>query len=183
MNCNEITEIYLKSLGSSLTPEESAVLNEHLNVCSDCRQALKWDSVITGALMKEEPLTPKESFVADVCRQITSARLPFKQRLYEFISSAMEIILPIIPVFILAVLWMAFGAEIKNALSVDFQSYYDIIIYKVQSLYNALPELNMPDEILSIKLNNYSHLVWIGLSGLVYLIVSLSFGLSPHRRR
>lgn len=183
MKCNDITEIYLKSLGSSLSPEESAMLNEHLNVCSECRQALKWDSAITGALKKEEQLIPKETFVADVIRQISPGRLPFKQRLYDFIFSAMEVILPVIPIFIFAVLWMTFAAEIKGVFSVDLQGYYDMIIYKVQSLYNALPELNMPEEILSIKLNNYSHLVWIGLTGIVYIIVSLSFGLSPHRRR
>ncbi|MFC1558549.1 hypothetical protein ACFL40_04250 [candidate division KSB1 bacterium] len=183
MKCNEITEIYLKSLGSRVTPEESAMLNKHLSECSECRQALKWDSAITGALMKEEQLVPKESFVADIIRQITPVKLPFKERVYGFIFSAMEIILPVIPVFVLAVLWMTFGTELKSVFSVDFQGYYDIIIYKVQSLKIALLELNMPDEILSVKLNNYSQLVWIGLSGLVYLVVSLTFGLSPQRRR
>ena len=182
MNCNEITEIYIKSLRADLSSEESALLDGHLKICSECRQALKWDSVIAEALLENEQIIPKENFTAEVCRQISQTKLSFKHQLYDFITSSLEII---IPVFILTVLWMFFHTEIQNVLLLKIPGYYDKMIHSFQGYFSALPEFKVFMEISSIEIKNLPLLIKIGFAGLVYLIIFLSF-LMPsfsHRRR
>lgn len=179
MNCNEIIEIYIKSLRSELLFEELTLLNEHLKICSECRQALKWDSVIAASLLKDEHIVPSENFVAEVCKEISYIKLPFKHRLYDFVTSSLGII---IPAFIVTVLWMVFNTEIQNIL-LKIPSYYDKMIYSFQDYFDALPEFKILKEIPLIKPKNLIWLVWTGYAGLIYLIVSLSFLLSSFSDR
>ena len=182
MNCNEIINIYIKSLSSYLSSEESALLNEHLKICSECRQALKWDSVITAALLKDEQTVPSENFIAEVYRQISNIKSPFKYRLYDFITSSLG---TMIPVFIVTVLCIIFNTEIQTILLPKISVYYEQIIYSFKGYFNALPELKVPEKIPSLELKNLHSLVWIGFAGLVYLIVSLSLIIPSlsHKRR
>jgi hypothetical protein len=175
MNCNEIIEIYVKSLRSDLSSEESTLLNEHLKICSECRRALEWDSVIVSTLLKDKQTIPEENFTLEICRQISHTKFSFKHQLYDFITSSLEII---VPCFILTVLLIVFNTEIQNVLLLKMLNYYEKIIYIFQGYFGALLEFKMPEEISSIEPKIFPLLIWIGFAGLIYFVVSLSSLLS-----
>lgn len=178
MNCSDIMEIYIKSLHSDLSPEELSLLNEHLNICDECRQTIRWDSVIISTFLKDKQTVPAKNFTAEVCRQISNTKLSFRHQLYEFITSSLDII---IPGFILTVFLIVFNTEIQDVLLLKIPNYYGRIIYNIHSYSNALLTSKISMYLFSTELKNYSWLIWIGLSGLIYFFV-LMFSFSDKRQ-
>lgn len=177
MNCDEIMEIYIKSLRSDLSPEESSLLNDHLSVCGECRQTIRWDSAIVSELLKDKQTIPAENFTAEVCRQIYNTKLSFKHQLYEIITSSLNVIMPC---FILTVFLIAFNAEIQNVLLLKIPNYYDRMILNIHSYFDALLEYKIYKEISIVDFKNFSWLIWIGFAGIIYSFV-LMFSFTDKR--
>lgn len=182
MNCNEIVEIYIKSLCSNISPKESDLLHEHIISCSDCRQALEWDSVIVGTLLKDKETIPKENFVTEICKQIAPTQLSGKNFLTNLIDSSFGIILT---GFIMIVLWMVFNTEIINILVHKLPGYYDKIMCDLKIYSDSLPAFKIPVEISSIEHKNILKLALISIIAIIYSVVFLSLLSSSfsYRRR
>jgi len=86
MKCSELVELYLKSLKTELSPDETNLLERHLSSCDECRNALKWDKEIIAAFRSAQPIVPPEDYVSDICRQLPLPKLTGEPYFVNFVS-------------------------------------------------------------------------------------------------
>lgn len=179
MTCSEITDIYLKSLRSDISPEESALLNEHINSCTECRQAFAWDSVIAGAVRKDLETVPDEAFVSKICREIVYTRQSAKERFYDLVSSSIGVVMP---VFVFGALLLIFRTEIQNNILPGIYYYYNLFVDSINEWVHAVPELRIPDKFYIFDYSRKFLLVWMGMSGIASVIALLTARIYSFRR-
>jgi len=172
MNCEDITELYLKSLRTELSFDESKLLEEHLSSCGKCRNELKWDSAIISAVRRAQQTIPHENFVSEVCKQLPLPNLsnePYYTRfmIFSAVMAAAGVVM--------AVLWSLLGNNIDFGLLEMPFKYFVSVINKIQSFHITLPESSLIQEIQTIVPPNFTWLIWIVFAGSIYFIVSMLF--------
>lgn len=180
MNCDDIMEIYHKSLRTALSPEESRTFKEHLAVCEECQTALSWDSAIVSALQSAESIVPQKDFVYEVCKKLL---LPNLSNENNFIRDIILYAAAIFAAVGMTILWFGFRENVQPDY-LEIAAYYSgIITENLQSFLSAIPEILLPRETFTFIPADFTWLIWIVFAGSVYFIISSLFPVLPYSFR
>jgi len=180
MNCDNIMEIYHKSLRTKLSPEESRTFKEHLAVCEECQKALSWDSAIVSALRSAESIVPQKDFVYEVCKKLLLPKLSSEN---NFVRNIIFYGAAAFGAVGLTILWLGFWENVQPDYLGIAAYYSGIITENLQSFLSAIPEILLPQETLKFIPPDFTWLVWIVFAGSAYFIISSLFPVLPYSFR
>jgi len=177
MNCDDIMEIYHKSLRTKLSPDESRTLKEHLAVCKECQNALSWDNAIVSALQSAESIVPQKDFVYEVCKELLLPKLSSEN---NFIRDIIFYAAAAFGAVGMTILWLGFWENVQPDYLGIAAYYSGIITENLQSFLSAMPEILLPQETRTFIPANFTWLVWIVFAGSAYFIISSLCPILPY---
>ena len=162
MNCDDIMEIYHKSLKTALSTDESKALKEHLGECEECRTALNWDRAIVSAIQSAETIVPQKDFVSEVCKKLFLPKSSYEN---NFIRKIVIYAAAVLAFAGIAVLWFEFWEYVQQDFLQISTYYSNFITDNLLSFIIEIPEIVLPQETPSLMPINLTLLFWIILSG------------------
>ena len=75
MNCEDYTELLSARLDGELTPEEEKTLEDHLNICPECRAVAEDLARIHLSFEDLEPVPAPENFTREVMEKIEGPKV------------------------------------------------------------------------------------------------------------
>jgi len=169
MNCDDIMEIYHKSLRTKLSPDESRTLKGHLAECEECQNALSWDNAIVSALQSAESIAPQKDFVYEVCKKLLLPNLLSEN---NFIRNVILYAAAVFAAVGMTILWFGFWENVQPDYLRIVTYYSGIITENLHSFLSAIPEILLPQESHTFIPPNFTWLIWIVFAGSAYFVIS-----------
>lgn len=173
MNCDEIFDIYIKSLCAQLSSEESSSLEKHLLECTQCRNSLQWDKAIVTAIQNAVPAVPPPNLAAQVYSEIIRLEAErynsMRFKIFFYAGAVFIGLLIAVPVF---KLWngiqLSYGEIIVH--------YTENILQKLQDFFNTMNhQITFSGNYSELLSNSFIRIYLMTVLGSVVLIISSMF--------